>query len=131
MKTLIGVLALMLALMFGASNVVVAAEKDEPPSTERLKKLETDMKKPVEKKVDKASPKLITGKVTQADETTKTVTILGTDGERVTLNFSDPKVGACKVGRKPSSSELKRFPKVGDNVVARVSDECAKCLETC
>ena len=81
--------------------------------------------------MDKASPKLFTGKVTQADEKTKTVTILATDGERVTLNFSDPKVavGACK-GR-PNLSELKRFPKVGDNVVARVSEECAKCLETC
>ena len=80
--------------------------------------------------MDKASPKLMTGKVTQADEKTKTVTILGKDGEKVILNFSDAKVGACKGGRKLSVSELKRFPKLGDNVgVARYG--CDECLQVC
>ncbi len=77
--------------------------------------------------MDKASPKLFTGKVTQADEKTKTVTIVGKDGEKVTLNFSDAKVGACKGGHKLSAPGT--FPKVGDNVVARIS--CEECLETC
>ena len=35
MKSLTGVLALVLALMFGASNVVLAAEKAVAPTTER------------------------------------------------------------------------------------------------
>ena len=35
MKTLTGVLALVFALMFGASNVVLAAEKAVAPTTER------------------------------------------------------------------------------------------------
>jgi hypothetical protein len=80
--------------------------------------------------LDKASPQLSTGKVTQADERTKMVTILGTDGAKVTLNFSDPKIGACKGGRKSSLSELQRFPKMGDNMqIARYS--CQECLQTC
>ncbi len=78
--------------------------------------------------MDKASPKLFTGKVAQADDKAKTVTILGKDGEKVTLNFSNPKVGACKGGR--AFSAQKTFPEVGDNVVARVS-VCEECLETC
>ena len=85
-------------------------------------------KKPAERRVDKASPQLVTGSVTQADEKTKTVTISGKGGEKLTLNFSDPKVGACKAGRKVS--EVKTFPKVGDNVTAR-ADACTECLETC
>ncbi len=81
--------------------------------------------------MDKASPKLMSGKVTQADEKTKTVTILGKDGEKVTLNFSDPKVGACKGKVRRNISELKTFPKVGDNVNVVARYGCAECLETC
>ena len=46
MKTLTGVLALMLALMFGAYNVVVAAEKAAAPAERYLKmeKVETERK---------------------------------------------------------------------------------------
>jgi len=80
--------------------------------------------------MDKAGPKPFPGKVTQADEKTKMVTVLGTDGTQVTLNFSATKVGACKGGRKSSSSEPQGFPKVGENVqVARYS--CQECLQTC
>lgn len=79
--------------------------------------------------MDKASPKLFTGKVIQADEKTKTVTIVGKHGEKVTLNFSDAKVGACKGGRKLSAPRT--FPRVGDYwlIPARIS--CEECLETC
>jgi hypothetical protein len=45
------------------------------------------------KPVDKASPKLFIAKVTQVDEQTKAVTMQSKDGEKLTLNFSNPKTG--------------------------------------
>jgi len=81
------------------------------------------------KAVDKASPKLFIGKVTQVDEKTKAVTIQGKDGEKVTLNFSNPKTGTCPAGRK--AVEWSSLPKVGDVLIARMSTQCEECLATC
>ena len=86
--------------------------------------------------MDKASPKLMSGKVTQADEKTKSVTIIWEDGKEVTVNFSDAKVGACKGGRRLSAPKT-TLPKVGDNVVARAGGDCpggidcGECLAVC
>lgn len=93
----------------GLRDVTVAQEKKPAAAPEKAQERKGQG--------DKASPQLITGKVTQADEKSKTVTVLGKDGERVTLNFSTAKVGTCKLGRKLSVPTT--FPKVGDNVVAR------------
>jgi hypothetical protein len=83
------------------------------------------------KSVDKASPKLFIAKVTQVDERTKAVTMQGKDGEKVTLNFSNPKMGTCTAGRKPV--EWTSLPRVGDVLIARMSmsSECDDCLATC
>ena len=80
------------------------------------------------KAVDKASPKLFIGEVTQVDQRTKAVTMQGND-ETITLNFSNPKSGACPTGRKPV--EWTTLPKVGDMLIARMSSECEDCLATC
>jgi hypothetical protein len=81
------------------------------------------------KAVDKASPKLFIGKVTQVDERTKAVTMQGKGGEKVTLNFSNPKTGTCPGGRKPVAWTA--LPKVGDVLIARYSSDCDDCLATC
>lgn len=80
------------------------------------------------KSMDKPTPKLFIGRVTQADEKAKTVTLLAKDGEKVTLNLSNPKLGTCKGGRKLSA--LPAVPKVGDVLAARVN-QCDDCLATC
>ena len=80
------------------------------------------------KAVDKASPKLFIGKVTQVDQRTKAVTMQEND-EKITLNFSNPKTGACPAGRK--AVEWTTLPKVGDVLIARMSSECENCLATC
>jgi len=80
------------------------------------------------KAVDKASPKLFIGKVTQVDERTKAVTLQGKD-EKITLNFSNTKTGTCPAGRK--AVEWTALPKVGDVLIARMSSECEDCLATC
>jgi hypothetical protein len=85
-------------------------------------------RKAVEKKVDTVISTPITGKVTQADEKTKTVTISGKGGEKVTVNFSNSKAGTCKV--RSRVSEPKTFPRVGNNAVARATI-CEDCLSTC
>ena len=123
MKRLCTTVLLAAFALLGSSGVTVAQER-KPLE----KKPAAAPAKAEEKRVDKASPQLITGKVTHADEKTKTVTISGGGGENVTLNFSNAKVGTCK-GR-PNTSELKRFPRVGDNVVARFS-VCDDCLAIC
>lgn len=81
------------------------------------------------KAVDKSSPKLFIARVTQVDERTKAVTMQGQDGEKVTLNFSNPKTGTCPAGRKPVA--LTALPKVGEVLIARMSTECEDCLATC
>lgn len=81
------------------------------------------------KAVDKASPKLFIAKVTQVDERTKAVTMQDKDGEKVTLNFSNPRTGTCPAGRK--AVEWTALPKVGDVLIARYSSECDDCLATC
>jgi hypothetical protein len=77
---------------------------------------------------DKARPKLFIGKVTKVDERAKIVIVSGKGGEKITLDFSNPKEGACKGGNKPSAPRM--FPKVGENIVARVS-ACDDCLAIC
>ena len=79
------------------------------------------------KAVDKASPKLFVGKVTQVDEQTKAVTLQG-KSEKLTLNFSNPRMGTCPAGRKPAWTGL---PKIGDVLIARYSSDCDECLATC
>lgn len=81
MKTLTGVIALMLALLFGASNVAVAAEKAASPAAE--------------KKTDKASSELMmTGKVTKAGGNSFTIMAKGKQHIFVANNFKTlPKVG--------------------------------------
>lgn len=81
------------------------------------------------KAVDKASPKIYIAKVTQVDERTKAVTMQGKDGEKVTLNFSNPKMGTCPAGRQAVA--WTSLPKVGDVLIARYSSECEDCLATC
>ena len=100
MKTLTGVLALMLALMFGASSVVIAAE------AERKATPGVEMKQPAtgeKKTVAKASPKLvtgeITGKVTGVDPTAKTFTVMA-QGRAITF----------------SAARLSKLPTVGKNI---------------
>jgi len=79
--------------------------------------------------IDKSSPKLFLGRVTQVDEKTKAVTMQGKDGEKVTLNFSNAKTGTCPAGRK--AVVWTSLPKAGDLLIARYSSECDDCLATC
>ncbi len=81
--------------------------------------------------MDKGRARLFTGKVTQADNKTKTVTILGTNGETVRLNYSNAREGTCGGAGARALLAPASFPKVGDNVRAMVSDDCAQCLATC
>ncbi len=85
---------------------------------------------PAQERKQKAEPgpKAFVGKVTQANERTGEVTMVGADGEKVTLNFSRPKTGTCPPGRKPPQWV---FPKMGDVFVARISNDCDDCLATC
>ncbi|HEY3135859.1 MAG TPA: hypothetical protein VGL29_07505 [Blastocatellia bacterium] len=85
---------------------------------------------PAQERKQKAEPgpKAFVGKVTQANERTADVTMVGANGEKVTLNFSRPRTGSCPRGRKPPEWV---FPKVGDVFVARVSSDCDDCLATC
>jgi len=53
----------------------------------------------------------------------------GRDGEKVTLNFSNQKMGTCPAGRK--AVEWAGLPKVGDVLIARMSSQCEECLATC
>ena len=81
MKILTGVIALMLALLFGASNVAAAAEKAAAPAAQ--------------KKIDKASPELtMTGKVVKAGGNSFTIEARGKQHTFVANNFTMPKVGA-------------------------------------
>jgi hypothetical protein len=87
MKTLTGIIALMLALLFGASNAVFAAEKTATPAAPAAAK-----------KTDKASPELtMTGKVTEVNMTAKTFTVIS-KGKSVTF----------------AAAKLKALPKVGE-----------------
>ncbi|OGI44942.1 MAG: hypothetical protein A2150_00825 [Candidatus Muproteobacteria bacterium RBG_16_64_11] len=84
MKALTGVIALMLALLLGASNVVFAAEKATTPAVPAA-----------QKKADKASPELMmTGKVTQVGGNSFTIVAKGRQRTFVANNFKTlPKVG--------------------------------------
>jgi len=75
-----------------------------------------------------AGPKAFVGKIIQTNERTAEVTMVGANGEKITLNFSRPRTGSCPAGRKPPEW---RFPKVGEVFVARYSSECDECLATC
>ena len=103
MKTLTGVIALMLALMFGASSVVVAAEKAKPaPATPAQER--TGSKPP-------AGEKLMTGKVTQVKDGTFTVVAKGKEytfvfqkiealpkiGDIIDVTYTETPSGAKKV----------------------------------
>lgn len=89
MKTLTGVIALMLALLFGDSNIVVAAEKAASPVAPAA-----------EKRIDKVSPTLMmTGKVTQVDGNKKTFTIMAKGKQHTFV-----------------ANNFKTMPKVGENV---------------
>ena len=81
------------------------------------------------KVIDKASPKLFLGRVTQVDDRTKAVTMQDQDGAKITLSFSNPKTGACPAGRKAIA--WPSLPKVGDLLIARYSSACDDCLATC
>ena len=113
MKTLTGVLALMLALIFGASSVVVAKEPiGGPGGTERMRPSGPaapgiEMKQPAtgEKTVDKASPQLMKVKVLKVNESAKTFTVM-VKGEEKTLNVPD----------------LRSLPKPGDIIEITVSN---------
>ncbi len=77
MKALTGVIPLMLALLFGASNVAVAAEKAAAPAAE--------------KRTDKASPELtMTGKVTKVGGNSFTIVAKGKQHTFVANNFKTP-----------------------------------------
>ncbi|HLF30319.1 MAG TPA: hypothetical protein VI566_04745 [Xanthomonadales bacterium] len=78
MKTLTGVIALMLVLQFGASSVVVAAEQPKPATAAPAQERKAGEKPP--------EYKLLTGSVTGVDPTTKTFTI-GTEGESYVFTF--------------------------------------------
>jgi len=71
MNTLAGVLALMLALMFGTSNGVIAAEQKSQPTGVEKKQPATG-----EKRIDKASPILTKVKVLEVNDSAKTVTVM-------------------------------------------------------
>lgn len=81
MKTLTGVIVLMLALLFGASNAVFAAEKAAAPAAG--------------KRIDKASPALMmTGKVTNVSGKSFTIVAKGKQHTFVANNFKTlPEVG--------------------------------------
>src|SRR5438128_11424933 len=80
------------------------------------------------KAMENPRPKLFIGKVTKVDEKAKTVTVSEKAGDKITLDFSNPKVGACKGGQKVAAPRM--FPRVGENFVARVS-ACGDCLDVC
>ena len=88
MKTLTGVLALMLALIFGASSVVGAAEKAAAPATVRKAG-----EKPLADKL------MMTVKVTQVNQSAKTFTGVGQGGQ---FTFD--------------AAKLPKLPTVGDTV---------------
>jgi len=98
MKTLTGVIALVLALMFGTSNGVIAAEQKSQPTGVEKKQPATGEKKAV----DKASPKLITGKltgkVTGADPRAKTFTVM-VQGRAITFS-------AAMLSKLPTVGEI-------------------------
>lgn len=85
MKTLTGIIALMLALLFGASNLVVAAEKTVAPAA------------PAAKKIEAMTLKQMIAKVTQVNPTGNTFTVMS-KGKAFTFG----------------SKSLKVLPKVGE-----------------
>jgi hypothetical protein len=91
MKTLTGVIALVLALLFAASNGVVAAEQKSPPTGVEKKQPASGEKRV---KLDRFQP---LGKVTQVNEKAKTFTVMA-KGKAVTFN----------------AAKLKVLPKVGE-----------------
>lgn len=97
MKTLTGVIALVLALMLGTSNGVIAADQKSRPTGVEKKQPATG-----EKTVDKASPELVTGeltgKVTGVDPTAKTFTAM-TQGRAITFS-------AARLSTLPTVGEL-------------------------
>ena len=100
MKTLTGVIALVLALLFAASNGVVAAEQKSPPTGVEKKQPATQPKVKLAMKGDYTrSTFKMTGKVTQVDVKAKTFTVIS-KGKAVAVLF-DP-------------SKLKVLPKVGE-----------------
>ena len=78
----------------------------------------------------KAGANVVKGKVTQVNPSAKTVTISGQDGSRVSLDFANAKVGACKINPSAGARIASSFPKIGDSAVAR-ANACSECLETC
>jgi hypothetical protein len=72
MKTLTGVIALVLALLFGASNGVIAAEQKNQPTSVEKKQPATGEKKTV----DKALPILTKVKVLEVNDSAKTITVM-------------------------------------------------------
>jgi hypothetical protein len=71
MKTLTGVIALVLALMFGTSNGVSAGEQKGQPTGVEKKQPATG-----EKRIDKASPILTKVKVLEVNDSAKTITVM-------------------------------------------------------
>ena len=57
---------------------------------------------------------MIVGKVTQADERTKAVTMVGKGGEKVTLNFSNPKMGTLILKSNAWASAPRRVLEAGE-----------------
>lgn len=107
MKTLTGVIALVLALMFGTSNGVIAAEQKSQPTGVEKKQPATG-----EKKMDKASPQLMKVKVLEVNEKAKTFKVM-VKGKEKTLNAPD----------------LKSLPKAGDIIEIAVSDAGGGCTD--
>ncbi len=100
MKTLIGVIALMFVLLFGASNGVIAAEKAASPATEKSKLTGSDSG-PSELK-----DSLMTGKVTHVDANKKTFTIMA-KGKQKTFSVTQSTI---------VNNLKKTLPKVGEIV---------------
>ena len=97
MKTLMGVIALMLALLFGATNGVLAAEqKSQPTSGERKGQ-------PGQGPLYPSSPKLLTGMVTEVNQTARTFTARLIDDQGKELGKS----------ASFSTAKLKVLPEVG------------------
>ena len=94
MKTLTGAIALILALLFGASHVAVAAEQKSQPTGGETKQPATGERGV---KLDKPVLQRMTGKVIRDNQSGKTFTVMakGKEGTFSAANLKVlPKVGA-------------------------------------
>ena len=87
MKTLTGVITVVLALMFGTSNGVIAAEQKSQPTGVEKKQPATGEKEAVKGKAAIYKHE-ITGKVTGVDPTAKTFTIM-IQGKAITFSAAN------------------------------------------